>query len=153
MSAAMTGPGGRKSPSLGLDCRHPGDKHPFPRAPKLQEKEKIMRPDLSRAAVLSIDKGEEIFGGWATAPIPQVGSYKLLAKKTADGTIEWAHFVQRDSGAKERVLRGAVKTPEEFTVVQDAINGNLQRIYGVTLRTAGYDCSTLDGKKATGTRH
>jgi hypothetical protein len=36
--------------------------------------------DVSRAAVLSIEKGEETFGGWATAPIPQVGIYKLLAK-------------------------------------------------------------------------
>ncbi len=49
--------------------------------------------DLSRVAILSIEKGEELFGGWATAPIPEVGIYKLLAKKKADGTIEWAHFV------------------------------------------------------------
>lgn len=91
--------------------------------------------------------------GWATASIPQVGIYKLLAKKKADGTIEWAHFVQRDSGVKERVMRGTVKTPEEFTVVKDAIDSNLRRIYGVTLQAAGYDISTLDGKKATGAMH
>ena len=118
-----------------------------------EEKEKTMSPDLSRAAVLSIEKGEEIFGGWATAPIPQVGIYKLLAKKKADGTIEWAHFVQRDSGVKERVMRGVVKTREEFTVVKDAIESNLRRIYGVTLQAAGYDISTLDGKTATDTMH
>lgn len=112
-----------------------------------------MSPDLSRTAVLSIEKGEELFGGWATAPIPQVGIYKLLAKKKADGTIEWAHFVQRDSGVKERVMRGAVKTHEEFMVVKDAINGNLRRIYGVTLQATGYDIGTLDGKKATGAMH
>jgi hypothetical protein len=110
-------------------------------------------PDLSRAAVLSIEKGEEIFGGWATAPIPQVGIYKLLAKKKADGTIEWAHFVQRDSGVKEKVMRGAVKTPEEFTVVKDAISSNLHRFYGVTLQAAGYDIGTPNGKTATGTMH
>lgn len=109
--------------------------------------------DLSRAAVLSIEKGEEIFGGWATAPIPQVGIYKLVAKKKADGTIEWAHFVQRDSGVKEKVLRGVVKTREEFSVVKDAIENNLRRIFGVTLQAAGYDVRTLDGKTATGTRH
>jgi hypothetical protein len=112
-----------------------------------------MGSDLSRAAVLSIDKGEEIIGGWATSTIPQVGIYKLLAKKKADGTIEWAHFVQRDSGAKERVLRGDVKNHEEFTVVKEAINSNLQRIYGVTLEATGYDIRTLDGKKATGSIH
>ena len=112
-----------------------------------------MSPDLSRAAVLSIEKGEEIFGGWATASIPHVGIYKLLAKKKADGTIEWAHFVQRDSGVKERVLRGAVKSPEEFSVVKDAIESNLRRIYGVTLQTAGYDIGTLNGKTATDAMH
>ena len=109
--------------------------------------------DLSRVAVLSIDKGEEIFGGWATAAIAQVGIYKLLAKKKADGTIEWAHFIQRDSGAKERVLRGEVKTAEEFTLVKDAIDNNLRRIYGVPLASAEYDMSTLDGKKVAGTIH
>ncbi|HKK02044.1 MAG TPA: hypothetical protein VJ955_07750 [Desulfuromonadales bacterium] len=112
-----------------------------------------MSPELSRAAVLSIEKGEEIFGGWATAPIPQVGIYKLLAKKKADGTIEWAHFVQRDSGVKERVLRGEVKTPEEFTVVKETVNSNLRRIYGVTLQASGYDIGTLNGKTATGAMH
>jgi hypothetical protein len=110
-------------------------------------------PDLSRAAVLNIEKGEEIFGGWATGAIPQVGIYKLVAKKKADGTIEWAHFVQRDSGVKDRVLRGDVKTAEEFTVVKDAIEGNLRRIFGVTLQAAGCDVRTLDGKTATGTMH
>jgi hypothetical protein len=110
-------------------------------------------PDLSRAAVLSIEKGEEIFGGWATGAIPQVGIYKLVAKKKADGTIEWAHFVQRDSGVKEKVLRGVVKTREEFSLVKDAIEGNLRRIFGVTLQAAGYDIGTPNGKTATGTMH
>lgn len=109
--------------------------------------------DFSGSAVLSIEKGEEIFGGWATAAIPQVGIYKLLAKRKADGTIEWAHFVQRDSGVKDRVLRGDVKTAEEFSIVKDAIESNLRRIYGVTLQAAEYDVRTLDGKTATGTRH
>jgi hypothetical protein len=79
--------------------------------------------------------------------------YKLLAKKKVDGTIEWAYFVQRDSGVKERVMRGAVKTAEEFSVVKDAIESNLRRIYGFTLQAAGYDVSTLNRKTATGTMH
>ena len=43
-----------------------------------------------------------------TPPIPQVGIYKLLAKKKADGMIEWAHFVQHDNGLKEKEIRGTV---------------------------------------------
>jgi len=38
---------------------------------------------------MNIEKGEEIVGGWATPKIPQVGSYKLLAKQRTDGKIEW----------------------------------------------------------------
>jgi hypothetical protein len=112
-----------------------------------------MSRDLSNVAVMRIEKGEEILGGWATAPIPEVGIYKLLAKKKADGTIEWAHFVQRDSGVKEKVLRGTVETREEFAVVKNAINDNLHRIFGVILQEVGFDIGKLDGKKAAGTLH
>ena len=42
-----------------------------------------MKPDISQTAVMNIEKGEEFFGGWATSHIPQVGIYKLLAKKKA----------------------------------------------------------------------
>ena len=53
-----------------------------------------MKSNLSQMAVMNVDKGEEIVGGWATAQISQVGIYKLLAKKRKDGVIEWAHFIQ-----------------------------------------------------------
>jgi hypothetical protein len=33
---------------------------------------------------------EEIVGGWAFAHIPQVGVYKLLAKRAE--CVQWAHF-------------------------------------------------------------
>ena len=112
-----------------------------------------MKANFTDVAVMNIEEGEEIFGGWATPPIPQVGIYKLLAKKKADGTLEWAHFVQRDNGLKERVLRGTVKNSEEFAVVSDAVNNNLRRVFGVTMQVAEYDVSTLDGKKATDTKH
>jgi len=82
-----------------------------------------------------------------------VGIYKLLAKKKADGTIEWAHFVQRDNGLKERVMRGTVSTLEELDVVKDAVNNNLRRTFGVTMQAAEYDVRTLDGKKASDTMH
>ena len=112
-----------------------------------------MKPDLSKMAVMNIEKGEEIVGGWATPHIPQVGMYKLLAKKKVDDTIEWAHFVQRDNGLKERVMRGTVKTSDELDIVRDTANNNLRRIFGVTMQAAEYDVSTLDGMKASDTMH
>ena len=112
-----------------------------------------MKPSLSQTAVMSIEKGEELFGGWATPSIPQVGIYKLLAKKKADGTIEWVHFVQRDNGLKEKVMRGTVNTVDEFAFVNATVNNNMRRIFGVAMQAAGYDVRTLDGKKASDTKH
>lgn len=112
-----------------------------------------MKNNLSQMAVMNIAKGEEILAGRATPPIPQVGIYKLLAKKKADGTIEWAHFVERDNGLKEKVMRGTVNTLDEFDIVIDAVNNNLRRVFGVTMQAAGYDVRTLDGKKVSDTKH
>ena len=111
-----------------------------------------MKPDCTNVAVMMIEKGEEFFGGWATPHIPQVGIYKLLAKKKADGAIEWAHFVQRDNGLKEKVMRGTVKNSDEYALVNDAVNNNLQRIFGITMQPAEYDVRTLDGEKASDTK-
>jgi hypothetical protein len=115
--------------------------------------EKTGKTSLGQAAIMTLAAGEDIFGGWATPAIPQVGIYKLLAKKKADGTIDWAHFVQRPDGQKEKVLRGTVQNPEEFAVVQEAVSTNLQRIFGVTLQAADFDISTVNGQKSTDTRH
>jgi hypothetical protein len=101
-------------------------------------------------AVMEIHDGEEIVGGWVTNAIPQIGVYKLLAKKKADGSIEWAHFVQRDNGLKEKVYRGAVPTVGDLHKVIDVINHALTQaygMYGAKLSPADYDVSTLDGKK------
>ena len=108
-----------------------------------------MKPSLSQSAVMNVEKGEEIVGGWATPHIPQVGLYKLLAKRKADGIIEWAHFIQRDNGLKERVLRGTVKNREELDTVIEVANKNLLKLFGVTLQAANYDMYTLDGKKTS----
>jgi len=112
-----------------------------------------MKSKLSQVAVMTIDKGEEILTGRATAHIPQVGIYKLLAKNKADDTIEWAHFVERDNGLKEKVLRGTVNSLDEFDIVIDTVNNNLRRIFGVTMQPAEFDVRTLDGKKASDTMH
>jgi hypothetical protein len=112
-----------------------------------------MKSKLSQIAVMTLEKGEELFTGRATAPIPEVGIYKLLAKKKVDGTIEWAHFIERDNGKRENVMRGTVDTPAEFDIVIDAVNNNLSRIFGVTMQAAACDVRTLDGKKVSDTIH
>ena len=98
---------------------------------------------------MNVDKGEEIIGGWASAHIPQVGIYKLLAKKRADGIVEWAHFVQRDSGAKEKVYRGEVESREKLDEVLEIMNGQLKRVFGITMKAADYDMYTLGEKDTT----
>jgi hypothetical protein len=100
-------------------------------------------------AVLNVDKGDEIVGGWITPKIPEVGVYKLLVVKRKSGKYEWAHFIQRDTGAKDRVMRGDFVEPEKLDVLLDAINKNLARVYGahVKILPADYDMMTLDGRK------
>jgi len=104
-------------------------------------------------AGMNIDEGEEIVGGWATAHIPGTGIYKLLAKKRRDEVIEWAHFVQRDNGLKERVMRGEVESREKLDEVIEIANQNLSRLFGVKLQIVDYSVYALDGKKAARTRH
>ena len=102
---------------------------------------------------MNIDKDEEIVGGWASTHIPQVGIYKLLAKKRKDGVIEWAHFVQRDSGAKEKVYRGEVESHEQLDEVLGIMNKQLLRVFGTTMKAADYDMYTLDGKDTSSIKH
>ncbi len=107
---------------------------------------------LRQLAVMNVDKGEQVVGGWASAHIPQVGVYKLLAKQRMDGVIEWAHFVQRDSGAKEKVYRGEVESRERLDEVLEIMNGQLKRVFGVTMKAADYDMYTPGGKDTTATK-
>jgi len=51
------------------------------------------------------------------------------------------------------VMRGTVNTPEEFNIVTDAVNSNLQKIFGVIMQPAEYNVRTLDGKKVSDTIH
>jgi hypothetical protein len=37
-------------------------------------------------AIMNVESGEEIAGTWATSKIPQIGIYKLIAKKKQDGS-------------------------------------------------------------------
>lgn len=112
-----------------------------------------MKTPLSQTAVMNVDEGEEIVGGWATARIPEVGIYKLVAKKRKNGRIEWAHFIQRDNGARERVMRGEVVSPEELQIVIEAANRNLQKFFGVFMQPVDYDMYAAGGRKTSGIRH
>lgn len=112
-----------------------------------------MKGNLSQMAVMTLKEGEEILAGRATEHIPQVGLYKLLAKKKADGTIEWAHFVERDNGLRENVMRGTVDTLDQFDIVIDTASNNLRRIFGVTLKAATFDVQTVNGRRVSDTSH
>ena len=112
-----------------------------------------MRGKLSQLAVMNVDEGEEIVGGWATPHIPEVGIYKLLVKKRTDGKFEWAHFIQRDSGLKERVMRGVTDSREQIDWLIESANRNLKRLFGVTMQLAGYNMYTLDGERISSIKH
>src|SRR3970040_2373256 len=84
---------------------------------------------LAAQAVMNVEQGEAVAGAWITPHVPQIGVYKLLAKKKADGTCEWAHFVQRDDGRKEKVYRGTVENEERLNDVVKAINNALHTAY------------------------
>jgi len=118
--------------------------------PKIDPK----RP-LAAQAVMNVEKGEEIAGMWVTPHVPEIGIYKLLAKKKKDGTCEWAHFVQRDNGLKDNVYREIMENEGRLKDVLEALNNALRKTYGplIQLKAADADVYTLDGKKASDTRH
>lgn len=111
--------------------------------------------DARQSAVMTVDAGEEVLGGWTTPPIPTVGFYKLLAKRKADGTCEWAHFVQREDGTRASVTRGTVPTAAKLQDVIEVMNGALRKTFGphIQLRNAVMSAQTLDGRKISDTKH
>lgn len=106
--------------------------------------------DESVPAVMRVEKGEKIVGGWITPEIPGVGMYKLLAKKRCDGTCEWIHFIQRSTGKKEKFVGGTVRSEMEVVQVVAAINRSLERVYGpqCRLQPAGASAGAVDASKA-----
>jgi hypothetical protein len=98
-------------------------------------------------AIMNVEKGEEIAGMWATPQIPQIGFYKLLAKKKKDGTCEWVHFQQREDGTKKVLFRGHVESKARLKDVVDATDKTLSRVIGVRLSVAEFDTYTTDGRK------
>ncbi len=109
-----------------------------------------MNPDKSKQAVMNVAAGEEIAGLWVTPQIPQIGVYKLSAKKRADGIYEWVHFQHRLDGTRKVLFRGEVESKARLADVLELTNKTLTRIYGVVMQVADFDTYTLDGKKFDG---
>lgn len=85
---------------------------------------------MQPAAIMNIEKGEEIVAALVSGHIAGTGRYKFLAKKRKDKAYEWAHFKERDNGLKEGVIRGEVKNEDELKLVLEIMNKNLIRIFG-----------------------
>ena len=85
---------------------------------------------MSQFAVMNIEKGEEVISALVSGHIAGTGRYKFLAKKRKDKKIEWAHFVERDNGLKEKVYRGEVNSESELKLVLEIMNKNLTKIFG-----------------------
>ncbi len=104
---------------------------------------------------MSLEEGEEIAGMWVTPHLEGIGIYKLIAKKKADGTCEWAHFVQRDNGIRENVIRGTLENAGRLAEVLQVFNNALHTAFGpgVSFQQAGADVYTLDGKPAPPIKH
>ena len=113
----------------------------------------MKKPDLRSQAVMNVDKGETIVGMWATPKIPQIGVYKLTAKKRVDGVIEWVHFQHRLDDSRKVLFRGEVESMERLSVVVELTKKQLQNIYGVILSAADVSMKTLDGRSEDKTVH
>ena len=85
---------------------------------------------MTQFDVMTIEKGEEIISALVSGQIEGTGRYKFLAKKRKDNKYEWAHFVERDNGLKEKVYRGEVNSETELKTVLDIMNKNLTKIFG-----------------------
>lgn len=108
----------------------------------------MKKTSLRDMAVMAVDEGEEIAGAWITPYIPEVGMYKLIAKKKKDGTIAWVHFIQRLNGNKEIVFRGEAKDQAQLNELLNIANRKLQAIFKVALQQADADMYSLDRKNA-----
>ncbi len=107
-----------------------------------------MKNEPSIPAVMNVEKGEQIVGAWITPMVPDIGFYKLLAKRRKDGTCEWVHFVQRSNGEKDKFYRGEVPSQKEIDTVVTALNNALAKVYGahIKLQLGNPEVYSLDGK-------
>ena len=115
-----------------------------------------MKPQQAKQfAVMSVGRGERIAGIWIAPEIPEIGIYKLVAKQTPNGSCEWAHFVQRADGRREKVFRGSVESVDHLEDVLAAINSLLGRTFGDRIQLQPADASfyTADGRRLDSSVH
>ena len=113
----------------------------------------MKKPDLKSQAIMSVDEGESIEGMWATPQIPQIGIYKLAAKKRVDDVYEWVHFQHRPDGIRKMLFRGEVKSKESLAEVLNLANKQLQNLFGTTMSVAEVSMKTLDGRSTDNKVH
>ena len=106
----------------------------------------MKKPEAKTQAVMNVVEGESIAGMWASPRIPEVGVYKLAAKKRKDGVYEWVHFQHRLDGTRKVLFRGDVETKARLADVLEAANKTLQRVYGVTMSVTDCDVSPLNAR-------
>jgi hypothetical protein len=100
-------------------------------------------------AIMNLCRGEEIAAMMMSEQIPGTGHYKLLAKKRVDGKFEWAHFIQRSNGYKEKMYKGEVGSEDELKMVINVMNKTLVRIFGpvAEMKPGKPSFYSLDGKE------
>jgi hypothetical protein len=106
-------------------------------------------------AIMNVEKDEAIAGMWVSPPIPQIGFYKLLAKKKTNGTCAWVHFLQRENGSKKELFRGEVESEDRLNDIVNAVNATLGKTFGigVKLKVAEFDTYMANGKTFGDTVH
>lgn len=85
---------------------------------------------MEQLAIMNVGEGEEIVAGLVSSHFPGTGRYKFLAKKNKKGTYEWAHFVERENGMKEKLYRGEVQDQQELKLVLNIMNKTLKKVFG-----------------------
>jgi hypothetical protein len=100
-------------------------------------------------AIMNLCRGEEIAAMMMSEQIPGTGHYKLLAKKRVDGKFEWAHFIQRSNGYKEKMYKGEVSSEDELKMIINVMNKTLVRIFGpvAEMKPGKPSFYSLDGKE------
>jgi hypothetical protein len=99
-------------------------------------------------AVMNVEKGEDIVASLVGGLIAGTGRYKMLAKKKLNGNIEWAHFLERDTGIKESVYRGQVRNDTELQILITVMNKNLKKVFGdqAIMRQGTFEITTIMGQ-------
>ena len=104
---------------------------------------------MSTMTIMNIEKGEQIAEMLVSGHITGTGFYKFLAKKKANGKYEGAHFVERDSGMKEKMYKGETDTKDQLNQMVEVINRTLVKIFGsqAEMKTDYTEFSDIDGNK------